>query len=326
MAENDFKIPLLEELEAALRKFGSIDWNSIRSREAFNLIMDGIVALKPIIFYCKGMSFGSYIYRARSFDSFPGGANVSDSIFRPLSFSYPPDPGLNRANFSGQPVFYGADNLKTAILEIRNSKEPECAINAISCWKVKPGVNVKVRPFVTNLPRLLRQQPEKTFIGGVFAQYERLYRDLPPELADSLRMLDEFHDRRFTTCSANRNEYYFTAWLADRVMLREHRGNPETQHLIPDAILYKSVLPDGVGANFAIDRDFADKFLELKEVYLVAEHRDRRTSMPTRLLLSCGSVEKGRITWRRPTAETLRYFQQEHDADSYTATILESPR
>lgn len=236
MAENDFEIPLLEELEAALRKFESIDWNSIRSREAFNLLMGEMVALEPIVFYCKGMKSGKYIYRARSFNTFPAGANVSDSIYLPTSFSYPPDPRLNRANYTGQPVFYGADNLKTAILEIRGSKDPDCVVDAIGCWKVKYGHSIKVKPFIANLPDALKRGPENTFIGRVIAQYEDFYRSLPPKQAAILRILDDFHDRRFTTCSTNRNEYYFTAWLADQVMLREHRGNPETAHLIPDAI------------------------------------------------------------------------------------------
>jgi hypothetical protein len=301
------KLPTQAELNDALKTFDSIDWTNITKENIGETIPWPLQAgsICPVNF-----PKDHYIYRARSYHSFPSNISRSeDNIFLPSSFSYAPESKsrINRANFPRHPMFYGASNLMAAIVEA----ELDGHLDFVGCWKIKSGHTLKIRPFISNIPAQM-QESSNLSVWKIKKLYD--------EVMKILRQLDEFNDRQFTKQISNPTDYMYTAWLAHMNMYR-YRNRKECKDIVPDAIMFQCTKDDRLGTNLAIDKDFVDEALELEQLYLLSHQYNQKEKTFTRLVLSCGCVENETIIWKKPDITEYEKFIQCHHVPIYARLL-----
>lgn len=300
--ENIPPLPTVVQLEKAIKKFDEIKWAMVDIGSVDKAIPKALKGMSIVSFPWR---FKHYLYRARPYHSFRG-AKTEDNIFRPKSFSYPPQGTLSRAGTIEYPVFYCASNLEVALLESKS----EDSLNFLGCWRVNENVLLNVRPFLSNLPDEL-QDLEATFIPRYRRALNDRLKNYAPEQQGIINKLDDFHDRQFV--KEGMDIYKYSSWVAYRnLVYAKTKGIPA-----PDAIMYQSVILNQAGTNLAIDPNFVDNKMTLEKVYLITCKYNYKENSFERLILSVGVNQGDCIIWKTPSSDDFREFQEKHHIDKH---------
>lgn len=192
------------------------------------------------------------IYRARPASEF--------DFWDKKQYSYPPAElckTMGRANFIGEPVFYGAISAETAVRELmfqdrRITNEDKVFISE---WKITCPMKFYIA---------LLLYPEDTFKGTLYEQFEHLsttqFDDLVKEEKDFDHKLYKALYRKIGGhfIDSSPESYSLTAFIANNLFY-----GTEDYKMNAPIIAYPSVSGMFNGVNYAIERNFAKKYLEL---------------------------------------------------------------
>ena len=193
------------------------------------------------------------IYRARPASDF--------DYWDKAQFRHPPPEScklMGRANFTAHPVFYGAFSAETAIRELmiqdRRIKNDDKVF--ISEWKL-----TYPQPFC--MAFLL--YPENTFNNALYSTFEEMSTTQYDELVKNEKDFDaEMHKQLYRKIGGyfiqkEIDKYPLTAFIANNLFY----GGKEPYMNSP-IIAYPSVAGAFSGVNYAIEKGFAEQYLELK--------------------------------------------------------------
>jgi hypothetical protein len=164
------------------------------------------------------------------------------------------------ANFIGDPVFYGAISAETAVKELmiqdRRIKNDDQVF--ISEWRI----NIPGRFYIAFL-----LYPEGMFNGSLYEQFEQMSKDQYDELVKNEVDFDgESYKKLYQKIggyfiNAGTENYPLTAFIAGNLF----HGAADPKMNTP-IIAYPTVSGMYNGVNYAIEKNFAEKYLELTEI------------------------------------------------------------
>lgn len=194
------------------------------------------------------------IYRARPATNF--------DYWDKAQYHHPPRQSCNmgRANFIGNPVFYGAISAEIAVRELmfqdRRIKNEDKVF--ISEWKL----NVPGKFYIAFL-----MYPEKTFENSLYDQFEQISIDQFNKLVNKKKDFDgELYKALYQKIggyfiNGGSESYPLTAFIASNLFY----GGAEP-HMNTSIIAYPTVSGMFNGINYAIEKNFAQRYLELKDI------------------------------------------------------------
>jgi len=256
--------------------------------------------------------FPQTIYRARPASDF--------DYWDKTQYRHPPPAYCNtmgRANFTGHPVFYGAVSAETAVKELmfqdRRIKNDDGVF--ISEWKVMfPG-----RFYIAFL-----MYPENTFGSSLYEQFEEMTVNQYDDLVKNEKDFDgEMYKQLYRKIggyyiSGGTKSYPLTAFIANNLFY----GGQEP-HMNTPIIAYPTVSGAFNGVNYAIERNFAERYLELTGLQYgtFGGFKDEGFLMHSPKLCE---IKEGRIEWSDFITQ-LYYdkFGLEYDFESEYPTDLQ---
>lgn len=249
------------DLKKALSELKSIDWKS----EFENVNKDSFEKINRIFFskiplflipnkvYSSSVLNSMKLYRVRPVSQIKNYENYQE-------YSYPPnekDVKNLRANIEGVPVFYGSLHPKTAIAEyVKNQKiiNKEYTL-ALSVWEIKcirdilattlinnNNSNESIKSFGSNVVKAFKKYVEENFVN---------------QDVDFILSLQDYIVESFCL----KNDHIFSSYIAHKQLYQSKRKT--------DILFYPSIAENNSSINVAVNKDFANKFLKLKRVYLV---------------------------------------------------------
>lgn len=249
------------DLKKALSELKSLDWKSKFDNvntdvfEEINRMFFGKIPLFliPNRVYKSSILSSVKIYRVRPLNQIRNYKNYHE-------YSYPPnetDVKNLRANIEGVPVLYGSLHPKTAITEYVKNQKPINSENtfALSVWEIKcnrdvfttvlindENSNQDIKPFGSNVVKSFKNYVKKTFLD---------------EEVDFILNLQDYMVESFCLM----NNHIFSSYIAHKQLYQSKRKT--------DILFYPSIAENKTSINVAINKDFTDKYLKLKRVYLV---------------------------------------------------------
>jgi hypothetical protein len=225
-------------------------------------------------------------YRARAVD--PGESIDETSISQ---FYYNPTPKLGRANLEGQPVFYASADKNTPFHELKNQILPQKTIVYLSVWSISGQPDtVYMRNLFLGIPEGKDRSYASIMASGISAKYEQTFSEMSGDLRENFIYGQKKYNEIFTT---EGNDYYHvSSAIAYNTLISALKQGVDLPILS-----YPSVAKEKDSVNFAIRKDFADKYLRLDEVHKVVVKQLNDNSV-TFYPISRGLVKNGRVEWK----------------------------
>lgn len=208
---------------------------------------------------------------------------------------------FNRANTPNSTVFYSAENLDTALKEIR---PPLNKLVTVGIWKPKDS-NKKLVSFpilhsedAINVSEGVQKatkafEEHGNFNSSLFMNYMRYY--------------FKIFGREFTKKVSHHYEYYISSLFSERIFDQTKGANKEFKY---DCIVYPSVGNDFITENLAIHPDSLDNDFKLTEVFefeIEESYYDKKYVLQHPSVISLAKIkglkrakkidEKGQIEW-----------------------------
>lgn len=216
---------------------------------------------------------GFKLYRLRSIEK-----KTAEDLSLLSAFSYPKEnkkektPKLQRANFSGESIFYGSLSPTTIIKEINYNEKDEWAF--ISCWETIAPLGL-FPPADAILKQIEKGNCPKVIPTELQVKYFSLIKDI---------MQEDGADKATYLPSANFCKHILDANFSS---IEDKR----LQQKFYDGILYNSVR-DINGYNFAIKKETVDQKLQLKFVIRANKKKDKSLNFD-----QIGFFENGKVKW-----------------------------
>lgn len=234
------------------------------------------------------------IYRVRVLKEI----EIINDISDPQEFSYPPKEccQLQRCNFEGEPVFYGAIDANTPLEEAKKSIMVGKSICYLSKWGIKDC------PEPLWCQRMFYGLPEnEDYVAGIFSTALREgIRNILPALSkeqmDGMSYYLKKYQELFT--SPGEEYYHITAAIVSDLFKNYHGkelGNAP-YHINMPIFTYPSIARNKESMNYAVTTEFADKYLYLKYVdkIIVKSSEGDRVNYA---ISERGIVENGKVVW-----------------------------
>nr|WP_261793644.1 RES domain-containing protein [Psychroserpens burtonensis] len=197
--------------------------------------------------------FNGHYYRVRPLNDINNRQNFSE-------YTYPPKQFVQnqRANIKNSPVFYSSIHPKTAVLEyVLNQKdEKENDLLALSVWNITCDRDIRV----VNLLNEKNTKEGTKFLGINNTNSFKKYAESKFSAQDAQYMIS-LHEY-FINSFCNKNSHIFSSYISYKCLYE----NPNFQ---VDILLYPSLVQNNSSINIALNTNFADKYLNLKRVYVV---------------------------------------------------------
>lgn len=255
------KFPSLKKVNKAIAKFKAVGFPEYQSNDTVDGYIKKIHSLitEELEYFPNLLSVHEedndldlIIYRVRPLDSIQ---NIN--LFS--QHSYPPSnvTPFGRCNFPQFPVFYGANNPMTALLEVARESGGENKKYCISKWKVNPGIKLVLQSFMQmSLPEgsdyKIFQEIQRKRVNEPFQN------KLTDDQCDGLLRLLQFLDESFI----NDKDFALSASLAHRIFYPPH-------NLKTDILVYPSVQSRFAGLNFAVHPNFVDNEIRVERFYIM---------------------------------------------------------
>lgn len=224
----------------------------------------------------KSFNQGIKLYRSRSIKK-----NSSDDMSLLSAFSYilkekcdENFPKLQRANFSGESIFYGSLSPETIFKET-NYEEHSDEWAFISCWETVAPLGL-FPPADSILKQIEKGNCPKEIPTELQVKYLSLIKDI---------MQEDGVDKATYLPSANFCKHILES---DFSSLEDNRLNQKSY----DGILYNSVRDIPNGYNFAIKKGAVDQKLQLKFVIRANKKKDKSLNFD-----QIGFFENGKVKW-----------------------------
>jgi hypothetical protein len=178
-------------------------------------------------------------------------------------YSYPPLPNKRgRLNAIGTQVFYSSGDAHTTIHETAKQIISEPFVY-LSKW----GLKDCVKPFFVN--QMFFSPTDKDSYSAILAQgirerFDEMVAHLPETERENFAYALELYEDLFT--SNGENFYHITAAIASNSFATSQRIVGTEVIVEVPIIAYPSVAKNKTAPNFALRKDFVDKYLCLKEV------------------------------------------------------------
>lgn len=183
-------------------------------------------------------------------------------------FSYPPKDKVvhpQRMNIVNDSIFYGATDVKTALLETEIKEGDEFYV---SVWAMEDEAKMNIFPSIhhniiqklaSNEEGCLQKLLDNPYVYSVYEKYADIF-SIP-------------HDDGEDAKNINKYIYYLSGALAHNIFNQKLPINGSSMQV--DAILYPSVKNTSESLNFAIRPDFVEKHMTLKYVIKAVLNKGR---------------------------------------------------
>lgn len=295
------KLPNREQIREALKELKAKKWGNLDTKEKIDAAIPW--PLKAMYMYSLPWFIEAPIYRVRESKTFPANTDT-DNIYRKQSFSYPPENKSQggRCNHAGYSVFYGSSNATLAIVEAcKKLTGNDCYIGR---WTIPSGREIKVRPFISNIPEEIKKDRDYIFCRLEEAKRKRL-EGLPEKHNRIFELIDRIHEQNFTQFGSKRHKY--SAWLSHKALEYHRIRQRVPNECIPDALIFQNTIHHSLGTNLAIHKNFADSMLLEKafHVNIILNKGDI-----VRQLSRIGACEDKKIIWKEPTENDWEEFKK----------------
>lgn len=252
---------MITDIKKALNKVKSINWKSkfknvdVNSFEAINSLFFDIIPL--FLIPNKVYNFSELnslkFYRVRPHNQIENYKNYQ-------VYSYPRKKELvknNRANIKGVPVFYSSIHPKTTIIEyVKNQIQiKDSYLFSLSVWEMKCDREILVTTLINE-----KNSNEfiKSFTNNVVKSFvKHVQENFTKQEAVFIIELHNYMVNSFCL----KNNHIFSSYIAHKQLYQSKKKT--------DILFYPSIAQNKNSMNMAVNKDFADKFLKLKRVYLV---------------------------------------------------------
>lgn len=184
-----------------------------------------------------------------------------EDLSSPLTFSYIPPkkctatfPAIERANYAGQPMFYGSVKPETNIKEVL-SKCKEGEVFYMGIWKIRQNSQIHLYPALP--PKDVRPFLQRKIIPELL---------LPYNMEELIGYLEELSN---VLTSTNNGCYLASSYIYNSILnlnVNLKRANGDSLNVKYDGILYPSARGMETEWNFALPPQVVDNCLELVAV------------------------------------------------------------
>lgn len=212
----------------------------------------------------------------------------------PKEFSYPPDKSkikLGRANLAGMQVLYGSGDPHTPFHELKKDIFPEKSVIYMSKWGIKPEAeNAIMRNLFLGIPFDDRESYAAIMARAIDEGVKEHLKKWPSDIKEKFLYGQKKYNELF--CAEGELYYHVTS-----AMVHEHFNSDSKNGISIPIVTYPSVAKNRDSVNFAIKKEFVDKFMYIKEVQkiVVKEIKDETINAT---LLSKGTVVDGKFNWQ----------------------------
>lgn len=180
----------------------------------------------------------------------------------------------NRANTDKTTVFYAAENIDTALKEVR---PPENTLVTVGVWKPKSERTFLSYPIVHN-ERAINRNPE---VSEAFNTIQKqVLTDKDPLVIDYMHYYLKLLSNEYSKLVDHHYEYIISATFSEQIFKKDN-GQPDFTY---DCIIYPSVGNDLQTRNLAFRAEVVDEYFVLEKVieFEVTEAFYDRTPVPNK--------------------------------------------
>ena len=284
--------PNLDEAKALIKKFKDIQWplkqkdDSVKSyvNSFINRIQQTYGNWLDVILPLTAADFQLPVYRARYVDQIDQVGAIGQHSYTPVSLTHSP----GRCHFKGYPVFYGALDPLTSLVEVYNKMDHSSGKFCISKWKVHSTKSRLMLQYFTQMD-LQHGSALYDFSQDFESHFKSSIND---ELTESqiggVKLLLQYLHSLFVS----EESYSITAALA-------HRGLYADHNFRTDILLYPSVASKLNGGNVAIQPNFVDNHMYLDLLYMVEMiDYDPELGKVNLFILNIGYWDKNVLFWK----------------------------
>ena len=212
------------------------------------------------------------------------------------SYSYPPDKSMvkskGRANIENQQVFYASADAHTPFHEVHEEIEGGSTVGYLSIWGVRNcPAPVFMRTLFLGIPED-QDNYSSIMAKGLYESLQKMLSTLPEPQREDYIYSQKRYAELFTAVS--HKFYHISSAIANDTFVNAYKQNVN----IP-ILAYPSVAKDKTAVNFAVRKDFVDKYIYPKEVFKVLIKEISKEKVET-TIISKGIVDGDRINWLTP--------------------------
>lgn len=209
-------------------------------------------------------------------------------------FHYPPIEfcTIGRCNREGVQVFYSSGDFNTPFIESQDKININESIVYLSKWQIKPELkSVKVQYFFLGIDTNAKNHAA-IMATGLQENFENHLKNFNAD--EKERFIYGQKKLRELFTSETKDYYHITSALVDAVF-KELKAKGADMPIIA----YPSVAKSKTSVNFAISKDFVDKYLYIKEIYKGIVNEIKKDVIFTFEAKGYGNPNTKTIIWKK---------------------------